>query len=265
MVVVIDAGNSAVKLGSVRDGRVGEVRRIATLDAASRGTLREIVGELAAGDPVEGIVLVSVVPSWTDAVLHASVALGLPALVADHGTIPILTRVVHPERVGSDRLLDAWAALQRLGGPVIVVDLGTATTVDAVDASGAFVGGAIVPGLQLGLDALARGTAQLPRVEATPPEQVIGRDTASAIRSGAVIGHVGAVRELTTRMAAELRTGRGRRPRVVVTGGFSAASWAGMFREEAGPGLPPIADVVDQNLTLLGLALLHDRVAAVHR
>jgi type III pantothenate kinase len=139
------------------------------------------------------------------------------------------------------------------------VDLGTATTVDAVDADGFFLGGAILPGLALAADALAEGTARLPRIELDLPADAVGTDTRSAIQSGVVIGHLGAVRELVARMRGRL--GGSRTAPVVVTGGLAAAPWARKaWLEPAGAQLPAIADALDPELVLKGLGLLAGRL-----
>ncbi|MEO7118566.1 MAG: type III pantothenate kinase [Candidatus Limnocylindrales bacterium] len=256
MLVAIDVGNSDVKLALVRHGRVITVRRVPTRSREAaydvEGLLIAALGETSAKS-VEAIALVSVVPPWTEAIAEFATHMRRPLLMADSRTIPLLVRLPDPDAVGPDRLLDAFAALRLHGAPVIVVDLGTATTIDAVDADGAFVGGAIAPGLGLGLSALGSGTARLPSVAPTPPERAIGRDTLEAIRSGAVFGHVGVVRELTSRIAAELVPDGTSRPSVVVTGGLSAAPWAGLLQG---------VDVLDPELTLKGLALLHAEVGA---
>src|SRR5262249_59123408 len=113
--------------------------------------------------------------------------------------------------------------------PVIVVDLGTATTVDVVGADGAFLGGAILPGIELGARALASGTAQLPAIDVAGLPLAIGRDTPSAIASGLVFGHLGAVRELVARMRADTLGNA----HVVITGGGACAAGA-----RAGGGPP---------------------------
>ena len=97
--------------------------------------------------------------------------------MATAGTVPIAVRVDRPSEVGADRLVNALAAARLYGTPAVVVDFGTATTLDCVAADGAYVGGAIAPGLELGLEALAARTAKLPRVELRMPDRVIGRDT----------------------------------------------------------------------------------------
>jgi type III pantothenate kinase len=178
----------------------------------------------------------------------------LSLLEADAGSVPIAVRVDRPSEVGADRLVNAFAAGKLYGAPAIVVDLGTATTLDVVAADGAYIGGAIAPGLELGLEALAARTAKLPRIELRRPEHVIGRDTISAMQAGAVIGYLGLAGELIRRTRAEMAaTGEGDDPRVILTGGLSRAPWV-----EDLEGI----DAIDPDLTLRGLVLLHAAVTA---
>jgi pantothenate kinase type III len=253
--LVVDAGNSGVKLAAVVDGAPGPADRLATAARPPVEALRVRLLALDPGRQAAVVVLVSVVPAWTDLVRAVAASAGLPLLVADARTIPIAVRLPDPSRVGADRLLAAWGAA-RDGAPAIVIDLGTATTVDAVDAGGAFLGGAIMPGIGLALGSLARGTALLPDISLSPPERAIGRDTAEAIRSGVVLGHLGALRELVARMRREL--GRdGDRARIVATGGLTATAWVGKALVEAGPGSGrAIADRVDAELVLRALDAL---------
>jgi type III pantothenate kinase len=257
MTIAIDAGNSDLKLAAVVDGRVGPVERFPTADAPDPLLLAERIAELGfSGPPRSVVALASVVPALTELVRDAARVISARLLVADASTIPMGVRVPQPARVGSDRLLAAWGARLHHGAPLIVVDLGTATTIDAVDAAGDFVGGAILPGMRLGLASLARSTAQLPEVRLAMPEHAIGTDTAGAIRSGVVLGHLGAIRELVERFAAELAPD-GRRPTVVATGGVTLAGWAReALLQVPGPGREAIADVVDPDLLLRSLDLL---------
>ncbi len=209
------------------------------------------------------IVAVSVVDRWTERLERAADALELPLTMVAASHIPISTTLVRPDTTGPDRLLAAWAAASLHGSPVIVVDLGTATTVDAVDPDGFFQGGAILPGLALAADALAEGTARLPRVELSLPREAIGSDTTSALQSGIVIGHIGAVRELALRMHAHINEPGAAPTRVIVTGGHAAAPWAeAAWRTPAGPSLPAIADVLDPDLVLRGLGMLAEHMGA---
>jgi type III pantothenate kinase len=152
-------------------------------------------------------------------------------------------RVAHPGRVGSDRLLGAWTARELFGAPVVVVDIGTATTIDVVDSDGAFAGGAIMPGPELAIRSLAKDTALLPSVLPRLPERVIGRDTVEAIQSGVVLGHVAAIGGLLALMTEEL--GGTGRPTVVLTGGGSTVF-----------GSIERVDLVEPDLLLRGLGML---------
>jgi type III pantothenate kinase len=277
VIIAVDIGNSAAKAALVEGDRIHAAGRLETA-SASAADLADGLRALAEGasSPPGRIVAVSVVDRWTDRLELAAEDVGLPLVVAGASSIPLATTLLRPDRAGSDRLLAAWAAASLHGPPVIVVDLGTATTVDVVDADGFFLGGAILPGLSLAVDALAEGTAKLPRVDVDLPADAVGGDTPSALQVGIVIGHVGAVRELVTRMRAQLgerpgsvlprsgaKAGPDRVARVIVTGGHAAAEWAQRaWREPAGPGLPAVADVLDPQLVLRGLGLLAEHLAA---
>ena len=189
-------------------------------------------------------------PKVTAALRELAAERDIRLVSADHTTIPIAIRVDNPSTVGNDRLVNAYAAGLLHGMPAIVIDLGTATTLDVVAPDGAFLGGAIAPGLGLGLDALVEHTAQLPQVPLELPDKAIGTDTVSAMLSGAVLGYFGLVKELVRRIRGELGADK---PRVVLTGGLSALPWAQSI---------PSVDVIDPLLTLRGLALLERELAA---
>jgi len=258
VIVALDVGNTNTSLGIVRGGDVASARRAATRPAATveefeltlDGLLQLDGGALA---NVNEIVLASVVPAVTTTLTELAARRGIGLLVADSETVPIAIRVDEPAAVGDDRLINALAAGLLYGRPAIVVDLGTAITFDVVATDGAFIGGAIAPGLGLGLDALAERTAQLPRVPLIVPPRAIAKDTVSAIQSGALIGYVGLVRELVRQISAELALDGGSPPKVILTGGLSHTDWARTI-----PGV----DAIDPLLTLRGLALLHREVAA---
>ena len=254
MIVAVDIGNSALKVALVEGATVGETVRLDT-ERATEADLVTALRDLLAAAPAgtRGLLAVSVVDRWSERLTRATDALGLDLTVVAASSVPIRTALVRPDQTGPDRLLGAWAAGQLHGAPLIVVGMGTATTVDALDGDGFFLGGAIMPGPTLAADALARGTARLPRVELELPPQAIGTDTRSALRSGLVIGHVGAVRELAARMRLEL----GGPAPVVVSGGLARAPWArAALLEPAGPGLPAVAQHLEPDLVLKGLGLL---------
>lgn len=154
-------------------------------------------------------------------------------------------RVDNPEEVGADRLLNALAAHRAFGGPLAVVDFGTATTFDVVDQDGSYLGGIIAPGINLSIEALHRAAARLPRIGIGRPQAVIGRDTVSAMRSGIYWGYVGLVEGLVGRIKAEY----GSPLRVIATGGL-----APLFSEGT-----TVIEKIEPDLTLDGLRLLAER------
>lgn len=256
MIVALDVGNTKIALGIVRSGDVSSARRAPTRGnrtaAGLQATLEVLLQEDGAAlDNVELILLASVVPSVTAALADLASARSIRLIIADHTTIPIEVRVDNPAAVGNDRLINAFAAGALYGLPAIVIDLGTATTLDVVAPDGAFLGGAIAPGLGLGLDALVEHSAQLPAVPLEVPERAIGTDTVSAMLSGAVLGYFGLVKELVRRIRAEMGAAK---PKVVLTGGLSALPWANSI---------PSVDIIDPLLTLRGLALLYREVLAL--
>lgn len=256
MLIALDVGNTNVTLGIVRGGDVTSSCHAPTRPSATPDELDATLDELlhldgATLDEADEIVLASVVPAVTATVAEIAERRGIRLLTADSTNIPIPIRVDQPAAVGDDRLVNALAAAHLYGKPAIVIDLGTATTFDVVAADGAFIGGAIAPGLEIGLDALAARTARLPRIALVIPPRAIGRDTVSAIQSGALIGYLGLVRELVRVMTAELALDGGDPPKVILTGGYSHAEWA-----KAIPGV----DAIDPLLTLRGLAILHSEV-----
>lgn len=196
------------------------------------------------GQGVQRILIASVAPSRTERLAQeAATAAGAASEVFGRDiAVPIEARVEHPERVGADRLLAALGAYRREGAACVVVDAGTAITVDLVDASGVFCGGAIAPGPGMLLETMGRGAEMLPHVEFTaPPSSAVGKDTAAAMRSGAFWGAVGLAGELVKRVAAEA----GGPCRVVGTGGWM---------EALSPHLPAL-DVIAPHLTLEGMAV----------
>src|ERR1700761_1224342 len=154
-------------------------------------------------------------------------------------------RVVNPAEVGADRLLNTLAAHQRFGGPLIIVDFGTATTFDVVDKDGAYLGGVICPGINLSLEALHQAAAQLPRIGIARPQAVIGRQTVPAMQSGIYWGYVAMVEGLVARIKAEY----GGPMKVVATGGLAPLFAEGTLMIEH----------IEPDLTLDGLRMLAER------
>jgi type III pantothenate kinase len=150
----------------------------------------------------------------------------------------------NPREVGTDRVVNAVAAHQLYGGSVIVIDLGTATTFDAVSEDGDYLGGAIAPGIAIATEALFTRTAALPRVELTHPKRAVGRSTVAAMQSGIVFGYAGLIEGIVARIQQEM----GGKAKVVATGGY-----ADLLARET-----PVIDVVNHELTLIGLRLIYE-------
>jgi type III pantothenate kinase len=255
MLLALDIGNTNVTLGLVHGEAIIASRRAASRATATSDELEVLIDGLLHLDggsfsDVTGFSVASVVPALTTATNSIAERRGLQLLQASSATVPIPIRVDRPSEVGADRLVNALAVARLYGTPAIVVDFGTATKFDCVSKDGAFVGGAIAPGLVTGIESLAARTARLPRIELKEPEKAIGTDTVAAMQSGSVLGH----RALTIGLLETIRLELGRtekvdpeRIQVVLTGGLSAAPWARNI-----PGV----DAIDPELTLKGLAIL---------
>ncbi len=149
-----------------------------------------------------------------------------------------------PREVGADRVVNAAAAQRLYGRPVIVIDFGTATTFDAVSREGDYLGGAIAPGIDIAAEALFLRTAKLPQVELTRPKNAIGRNTVSAMQSGIIFGYIGLVEGIVASIRQEL----GGEARTVATGGYAEI----IARET------PVIEIVNPDLTLIGLRMIYD-------
>jgi type III pantothenate kinase len=260
MLLALDIGNSNITLALVAGGSLVSTRRTVTPPSATSDALELLIAGLVgldgrSLDDLDAIAVASVVPALTSALEAVAERRRTPLLIASVGTIPLAIRIDRPSEVGADRLVNALAAARLYGTPAVVVDFGTATTLDCVGIDGAYVGGAIAPGLELGLDALAARTAKLPRIELRTPDRAIGRDTVAAMQSGTVFGYQALASGLLARVRAELAELSGVPAadiRTILTGGLSAAPWAA--------GVEGV-DVIDPELTLRGLAILHAEVA----
>lgn len=259
MLLTIDIGNTNITTGLFENGLLVATRRASTNRAATPDELELLIEGLLGLDTLDlrgiaAIACASVVPSLTSALESVAVRRDLGLVLATAGHVPLPIRVERPADVGADRLVNALAAGRLYGMPSIVVDLGTATTFDAIVADGAFVGGAIAPGLELGLDALAARTAKLPRIELRQPDRAIARDTIGALQAGTILGYRALVSGLLDRVRRELADMAAVEPEAILailTGGLSRAPWAA--------GIEGIS-TIDPDLTLKGLAILHAEV-----
>jgi type III pantothenate kinase len=205
-----DIGNSHTMLGLLVDGEVTADWRVATDERHTSDEwavlLRGLLGR--AIDDVDGIAVCATVPAvlheWRD--MLARHFAGVPCVVVEPGIrtgVPVL--MDNPREVGTDRIVNALAAVHEYGGPAIVVDFGgTATTFDVISPQGQYVGGAIAPGIEISLEALGRRGAQLRKVELLRPRSVIAKNTVEALQSGMVFGVASQVEGIVSRMIAEL-------------------------------------------------------------
>lgn len=246
--LAVDIGNTRIGLGIWDGDGLHDSQRVAGVDIEA---LRPAV--TTAWNALQGarraIVIGSVHPRRTTLVqdLLEEVSGQEVLRVRDDLPLPLPLDLDHAEEVGVDRVCSAAAAFERLGGPCAIASFGTALTVDCVSSDGRFLGGTILPGFQLCLDALHENTAQLPSVAVAKPGQVFGKNTHDAMQSGVMYGLVGALREIVERFATELREW----PRLVVTGGN-----APIVAEMA-----EFVDAVVPDLCLMGIALTHRRAA----
>lgn len=255
VILALNVGNTHIGYGFVDAGQITSTGRAATPPADRAFEIEMIIdealGRTSGSDEAAEIVFASVVPAATQALREIAERRHIRLLQADGTTVPLARTQSTARGAGDDRLVNALAASELHGTPAIVVDLGTATTFDVVGADGAFLGGAIAPGIGLGIDALTIRTAQLPRVPLSLPATAIGRNTVEAIQAGTVLGHVGMIEYLLRAIGAQLPAGSAA-PKVILTGGLSAHPWATAIHG---------VTAIDPLLTLRGLALLHERHA----
>jgi type III pantothenate kinase len=245
MLWAIDIGNTHAVVG-LHDG--GHWRAVWRVSTQTQGTEDELAATFEALCRVAGLefkasaaVVASVVPSATRSWLDFCERwLGVPPRVLERGDqVGIEVTYDPPHAVGADRIANALAALQQIGAPCVVVDFGTATTFDCIDAAGRYIGGAILPGVLVSVEALASRAAKLPPIALREPEAAVGRNTVQALESGVMFGYAGAVDAVARRIRTEL----GGAAHVVGTGGLAEA-FADLCEE---------LDSVDPMLTLEGL------------
>jgi type III pantothenate kinase len=249
MLLAVDVGNTNVTLALfdgerlVADWRItSHHERTADELAVELGQLFQLRGlDMAV---VDGVVIASVVPNLNPALIEVSKRYLKcdPVMVGPGTKTSVKVRYDNPKDVGADRIANALAAFTKHGGPIVVIDFGTAVTYDAINAQGDYLGGAIAPGVEISLDALVSHTAMLRRVEAVAPDSVIGRNTVTSIQSGLVWGFVAQV-GMVQRMVTEL----GGSAKVIATGGQAALV----------AGLTTVIESTDPLLTLEGLRLIY--------
>lgn len=253
MILVIDIGNTNTVLGVYREKELLADWRVSTDREKTADEYGILLTSLFGHNgfktrEITGIAISSVVPP----VMPAFVGMckkyfGVEPLIVGPGIKTGLSiKYENPKEVGADRIVNAVAALELYGGPLIIVDFGTATTFCAVTEAAEYLGGVIAPGIGISVDALFQRAAKLPRIELIKPPTVIGRNTVASMQSGIIYGTVGLVDEIVSRMKKEMG---GREPLVVATGGFAHL---------IGPESRQI-NKVNPHLTLEGLRILYER------
>jgi len=252
MLLTVDVGNTNTVLG-IFDGE--ELVRSWRVKTDPRTTADELwlqFNALVADYEVTGLSICSTVPATLRELrtMIASYFSKIPTTIVEPGTktgVPLL--VDNPKEIGADRIVNTLAAHVLYGGLAIVVDFGTSTNLDVVSPKGEFLGGALAPGIEISVDALAARAAQLRKVELIRPKSVIGKNTVEALQSGTIFGFAGQVDGLVDRITAELAESYDQAPTVIATGGLA-------------PLIIGVAETIDEHepdLTLIGLRLIHER------
>lgn len=257
MLLAFDVGNTNIVLGIFKDGKMITSWRLETDNGKSADEYGMIIGQLfkyegLKVDDVKDVIISTVVPSVLYTLQHLSMKyFHKKAMVIGPGIkTGLIVKYDNPKQVGADRIVNAVAAHAKYGGPLIVIDFGTATTFCAISEKAEYIGGTIAPGLKISSDALFEKTAKLPKVELEEPGHVICRNTINSIQSGLVYGHMGMVDYIVKKMKKELQEYSNdgiKKVKVIATGGLATLIDAGI----------DCIDYVDKMLTLEGLELIY--------
>lgn len=251
MLLAIDVGNTNMVFGLYEGEYLRGTFRISTNAERTSDELGMQISQYYHFHGIDrsrtrAVIIASVVPPVMYTLINAirKYLRVQPVIAGRDVDIGIENRYANPREVGADRLVNAVSAVRKYGKPLVIVDIGTATTFDAIDAAGAYQGGAIFPGIKVAMEALFLKASKLPRVDIERPEHAIGKTTVQSMQSGAVRGYVGALSGIISDIRDEL----GGHARVVATGGMGR-----MMAEYCS-----LIDEVDPNLTLEGLRLIYE-------
>ncbi len=253
MVLVVDVGNTHIVLGVFEDKKLLASWRLGTNKERTSDELGMLIlglfnHEKLSIEKIEAVIVASVVPPIMYTLEHAiKKYINIQPMIIGPGTkTGINIRCQNPKEVGADRIVNAVAGFEMYGGPLIIVDMGTATTFCAISEKGEYLGGVICPGVKISAEALYQKAAKLPRIDLVKPESVIGKNTVSSMQSGVFYGYVGQVDYIVHRIKKEMHE---ENIRVIATGGLSR-----LIAEES----ITINDV-NSTLTLEGLRLIYER------
>lgn len=258
MLLAFDVGNSNIVLGVFKDGELITNWRIETDPRKSADEYGMLVNQLFQYEglkttDVKDVIISTVVPSVLFTLQHLSMKyFNKRAITVESGVkTGLIVKYDNPKQVGADRIVNAVAAIQKYGGPLIVIDFGTATTFCAITDKAEYLGGTIAPGLKITSDALFEKTSKLPKVELEEPGLTICKNTIQSMQSGLVYGHMGMVDYIVRNMKKELAAivGEDKKITVVATGGLSTLIDGGV----------DCIDVVDKMLTLEGLEIIYQK------
>ena len=258
MLLAFDVGNSNIVLGVFKDRELVTNWRIETDTNKSADEYGMIVRQLFMYEGIEmsdvdDIIISTVVPSVLYTLQHLAVKyFNKRAIVIESGVkTGLIVKYDNPKQVGADRIVNAVAAYQKYGGPLIIIDFGTATTFCAVSDKAEYLGGTIAPGLKISSEALFEKTSKLPKVELEEPGTTICKNTIQSMQSGLVYGHMGIVEFIVGKMKKELEAivGPDKKVTVVATGGLSTLIYNGVT----------CIDYVDKMLTLEGLEIIYEK------
>jgi type III pantothenate kinase len=247
MLLAVDIGNTSTKFGLFDGELLSSKFSIPTDSRSTKDDLSSAVGNRLA-KPLAGAIVCSVVPDANASMLEFLTGLNIdhPVFVSNDLDFGLVINYEPLSAIGTDRVVNSFAAAEKYGLPCIVCSFGTATTIDVVDENRVLLGGIIAPGMKTMAKALHLNTAKLPDIEIEKPKTVIGKTTVSSIQSGIFNGQIAMVEGMIQRIRKEIGEG----PKVIATGGFAS----------------PIAenteciDIVDENLLLYGLQLVYSRI-----
>ncbi|MBQ4576732.1 MAG: type III pantothenate kinase [Firmicutes bacterium] len=258
MLLAFDVGNTNIVLGVFKDGQLIQNWRMETDTKKSADEYGMLINQLFEYEglktsDVKDVIISTVVPPVLFTLQHLSQKyFHRRAIVVGPGLkTGLVVKYDNPKQVGADRIVNAVAALAKYGGPLIIIDFGTATTFCAVSDKAEYLGGTIAPGIKISSDALFEKTAKLPRVELEAPGQTICKNTNESMQSGLVYGYMGLVERIVNQMKAELKETYQieKDVQVVATGGLATLINTGV----------ECIDVVDKMLTLEGLRIIYEK------